>query len=39
MVGAVGMHIKAGDSVKQYLPALSVLSLATISAIANGNRS
>ncbi len=39
MVGAIGMHIKAGDSVKQYLPALSVFSLATISAIVNGNRS
>lgn len=36
MVGAIGMHIKAGDSVKQYLPALSVLTLSTISAVANG---
>ncbi len=35
MVGAVGMHIKAGDPVKRYLPALSVLSLATISAVLN----
>ena len=39
MVGAIGMHIKAGDSVKQYLPALSVLTLSTISAVANGPRS
>ena len=35
MLGAVGMHIKVGDPVKRYLPALSVLSLATISAIVN----
>jgi len=33
------MHIKAGDSVKRYLPALSVLSLSTIAAVANGDRS
>ena len=38
MVGAIGMHIKAGDSVKQYLPALSVLTLSTISAVASGNQ-
>jgi len=37
MVGAIGMHVKAGDPVKQYLPALSVFSLATLSAIVNGN--
>ncbi|MCC5950968.1 MAG: DoxX family protein [Acidimicrobiia bacterium] len=36
MVGAIGMHIKAGDPVKQYLPALSVFSLATASAVLNG---
>ena len=33
MVGAMGMHIKVGDSVKRYLPALSVFSLATIGAV------
>ena len=35
MLGAIGMHVKAGDSVKRYLPALSVFSLATISAVLN----
>ena len=34
MAGAVAMHVKAGDPVKRYVPALSVLSLSTISAIA-----
>jgi hypothetical protein len=38
MLGAIGMHIKAGDPVKRYLPALSVFSLATISAVVNGGR-
>ena len=32
MLGAIGMHIKVGDPVKRYLPALSVFSLATIAA-------
>jgi hypothetical protein len=36
MLGAIGMHIKVGDPVKRYLPALSVFSLATISAVLNG---
>ncbi|MSO87693.1 MAG: DoxX family protein [Acidimicrobiia bacterium] len=36
MVGAIGMHMKAGDPMKQYLPALSVFSLASISAVLNG---
>ena len=36
MLGAIGMHIKVGDPVKRYLPALSVFSLATTSAILNG---
>ena len=36
MLGAIGMHVKVGDPVKRYLPALSVFSLATISAILNG---
>lgn len=35
MLGAIGMHIKVGDPVKRYLPALSVFSLSTISAILN----
>lgn len=38
MLGAIGMHIKAGDPVKRYLPALSVFSLASISAILNGDQ-
>ena len=38
MLGAIGMHIKAGDTMKRYLPALSVFSLATISAVLNGDR-
>jgi len=38
MVGAIGMHIKAKDPVKQYLPAISVFSLATVSAVLNGDR-
>lgn len=37
MLGAIGMHIKVGDPVKRYLPALSVFSLATVSAVLNGN--
>jgi uncharacterized membrane protein YphA (DoxX/SURF4 family) len=36
MAGAIAMHIKVGDPVKRYLPALSVFSLSTISAILNG---
>ena len=36
MLGAVGMHIKVGDPVKRYLPALSVFTLSTVSAILNG---
>jgi len=36
MLGAIRMHIKVGDPVQRYLPALSVFSLATISAILNG---
>ncbi len=38
MLGAIGMHIKVGDPVKRYLPALSVFSLSTISAVLNGTR-
>ena len=36
MLGAIGMHIKVGDSVKRYLPALSVFSLASVAAVLNG---
>jgi uncharacterized membrane protein YphA (DoxX/SURF4 family) len=36
MVGAIGMHIKVGDSVKRYLPALSVFSLSTLAALLSG---
>lgn len=35
MLGAIGMHVRAGDPVKRYLPALSVFSLATIAAVLN----
>ncbi len=37
MLGAIGMHIKVGDPVKRYLPALTVFSLSTVSAVLNGN--
>ena len=37
MLGAIGMHVKVGDPVKRYLPALSVLTLSTISAVLNGS--
>jgi hypothetical protein len=37
MLGAIGMHIKVGDPVKRYLPALSVFSLATVSAVLNSD--
>lgn len=32
MLGAIGMHIKVGDPVKRYLPALSVFALSATSA-------
>ena len=38
MLGAIAMHVKAGDRIKQYLPALSVFTLATTSAVLNGSR-
>ena len=38
MLGAIGMHIKVGDPVKRYLPALSVFSLSSIAAVFAGNR-
>lgn len=36
MLGAIAMHIKVGDPVKRYVPALSVFSLSAISAVMNG---
>ena len=38
MLGAIGMHIKVGDPVKRYLPALSVFSLSSIAAVFAGDR-
>lgn len=34
MVGALGMHVKVKDPIKRSLPALSVLALSTVAAIA-----
>ncbi|NCG25278.1 MAG: DoxX family protein, partial [Actinobacteria bacterium] len=39
MLGAVGMHLKVGDPVKRYLPALSVFTLATTAAVLSGKAS
>jgi hypothetical protein len=39
MAGAIGMHVKVGDPIKRYLPAMTVFSLATTSAILNGKPS
>ena len=39
MLGAIGMHIKVGDPLKRSMPAISVLTLSTVSAIAAGQRS
>ena len=36
MLGAIAMHVKVGDPVRRYLPALTVFSLATTSAVLNG---
>lgn len=33
MLGAIGMHIKVGDPVKRYIPALSVFSGAALAAV------
>ena len=38
MLGAIAMHIRAGDPVKRYLPALSVFTLATTSAVLHDGR-
>jgi len=37
MLGAIAMHVKVKDPIKRALPAISVFSLATISAILNGD--
>lgn len=37
MLGAIAMHLKVKDPIKRALPAISVFSLATISAILNGD--
>ena len=39
MLGAIAMHVRAGDPVKRYLPALTVFSLSTVSAVLNGPES
>lgn len=36
MLGAIGMHMKVKDPVKRALPAISVFSLSTASALLNG---
>ncbi|MEM7325258.1 MAG: DoxX family protein [Actinomycetota bacterium] len=38
MLGAVGMHAKVNDPVKRAVPALSVLTGATVAAVAGGSR-
>ena len=37
MLGAIGMHIKVGDPVKRSAPALTVLGLSSVAALAAGN--
>lgn len=39
MVGAVAMHAKVGDPVKRAAPALTVLTLSTVSALTAGHQS
>jgi hypothetical protein len=39
MLGAVGMHLKVGDPVKRYLPAMSVFTLAMTAAVLSGKAS
>jgi len=39
MLGAIGMHIKVGDPLQRSAPALTVLSLSAVAAIAAGNTS
>jgi uncharacterized membrane protein YphA (DoxX/SURF4 family) len=39
MLGAIGMHIKVGDPIKRSMPAISVLTLSTVSAITADQRS
>jgi len=33
MVGAIGMHIKVKDPIKRSMPAITVLTLSTVSAL------
>ena len=39
MLGAIGMHVKVGDPVKRSMPAISVFTLSTLSAVLAGTRS
>jgi len=39
MIGAIGMHLKVQDPIKRSLPAISVLSLSTVSALLAHQRS
>ena len=39
MLGAIGMHIKVGDPIKRAMPAISVLTLSSVSALTAEQRS
>lgn len=36
MAGAIGMHLKVGDTPKKYAPAATILALSTVAAVAAG---
>jgi hypothetical protein len=38
MVGALGMHIKVKDPIKRSMPAITVLALSTVAALAADGR-
>ncbi len=38
MLGAIGMHAKVGDPIKRSMPAISVFTLSTLSALFAGGR-
>lgn len=38
MIGAIGMHIKVGDPAKRSVPALTVLTLSSVSALTAGGQ-
>jgi hypothetical protein len=38
MVGAIGMHVKVKDPIKRSLPAITVLTLSTVSAVCADSR-